>query len=547
VQRLTIGARCVALLVALFLICCGTPDTVPPRTSAEPGGSSFGEPAVLVLTASEPAMVYVSFSGTDPEIADENTISGESPLRIELPEGVTEVRFFSIDLSGNRELGIRVEVYLVDTTPPDVALTGDAPEPLGLLEIAAIAWQVNETCDYRVERGGDGQPESGELLEEGTLDADVAASIEVAAIDLPDEGTLSIWIHARDWTGRVGSLEIPLERATPIEVSWPHSPGDVVVLPDGDRAYVAHRFGQEVDVIDLDPESPTPLGILNVIDVGVRPWKLALTPDGSRVYVSNVVAPGAIAVIETDSDTATATLSGVGIPGPVAFAPDGDRGYFTDYEGRIVTLDTDPLSASYHGVIDSAFIHESLLSGVLAVSPDRSRVVLNWSGSSLHGCELIEADPVDGSLTGVIASPTRDIRGGAGDVVLASDGEFGYVTSSDPDRALFRLDLATGTIDSAITMDEITGETADTIDVILGGQHVADLQAGLALTSDDQYLFSVGPNGDTLKLYGADTLEELARTTIGGGAVDIAITPDGTRALITRSGLEPALVVVKLR
>lgn len=546
-QRLNLGARCVALLGALFLICCGSSDTVPPRTSAEPGGSSFGEPAVLVLTASEPAMVYVSFSGADPEIADENTISGESPLHIELPEGVTEVRFFSIDLSGNRELGIRVEVYLVDTTPPDVALTGDAPEPLGLLEIAEVEWQVNETCDYRIERGGDGQPESGELLEEGTLDADLVASIEVAAIDLPDKEALSIWIHARDWTGRVGSLEIPLERATPIEVSWPQSPGDVVVLPDGDRAYVARRFGQEVDVVDLDPESPFHLEVVDTIDVGLRPWKLRLTPDGSRVYASNVVAPGAIAVIETASDTATATLAGVGIPGPVAFTPEGDLGYLTDYAGRIVALDTDPLSGSYHGVIDSSFIHESILSGVIAVSHDRSRVVLNWAGSALHGCELIEADPDGGSLTGVIASPVTNIRGGAGDIVLASDGAYGYATSSDPDRALFRLELATGAIDSAVTLDEITGESADTIDVILGGQRIADLQAGLALTADDQHLFSVGPNGDAIKLFDADTLEELARSTIGGGAIDIAITPDGTRALITRSGLEPALVVVKLR
>jgi len=97
-------------------------------------------------------------------------------------------------------------------------------------------------------------------------------------------------------------------------------PQGVAVTPDGSRVYVANEGGLEgvgtVSVISTATNTVTGIPI----PVGSLPIGVAVTPDGSRVYVAN---QGAVEGVGTVSVISTATNTVTGIPIPVGSYPFG--------------------------------------------------------------------------------------------------------------------------------------------------------------------------------------------------------------------------------
>lgn len=76
-------------------------EAIPPITLASPGTA----PSVtsVTLTASEPATIYYTTNGTDPDNVSANP-SGQSPVENIVISDVTKpIKFFAIDSAGNRE------------------------------------------------------------------------------------------------------------------------------------------------------------------------------------------------------------------------------------------------------------------------------------------------------------------------------------------------------------------------------------------------------------------------------------------------------------
>ena len=91
-------------------------------------------------------------------------------------------------------------------------------------------------------------------------------------------------------------------------------PVDVMLTPDGSRAYVSH--GQSGDVRVLDTAS---LRLLATIPTGPRTWWTALTPDGRFLYAT-VGRAGEVAVIDTQSNAVVARIPCGALPWGVAIA-----------------------------------------------------------------------------------------------------------------------------------------------------------------------------------------------------------------------------------
>ena len=101
----------------------------------------------------------------------------------------------------------------------------------------------------------------------------------------------------------------------------------------GPLAYVAVRDSNAVVVIDTSTNT-----IVNSITVGGSPFDVALTPDGSRAYVSNFFNDSA-SVIDLATNTVVATVIGLGgRPSGVAVAPDGQRVYIANGSGSNIWI-----------------------------------------------------------------------------------------------------------------------------------------------------------------------------------------------------------------
>jgi len=149
----------------------------------------------------------------------------------------------------------------------------------------------------------------------------------------------------------------------------------VAVSPDGSKVYVTNTFSNSNTVSVIDTATNT---VSATIPIGAS-LGVAVTPDGSKVYVANVGA-GAVSVIDTATNSVIATIP-VNAFG-VAVSPDGSKVYVTNsfgFPAPVSVIDTatntiiartgDPLQGGSFGV---------------AVSPDGSKVyVANGFGNTV--------------------------------------------------------------------------------------------------------------------------------------------------------------------
>ena len=102
-------------------------------------------------------------------------------------------------------------------------------------------------------------------------------------------------------TGFLDVVSVPtnsLVAAIPVGIS----PIWSAVTPDGTRLYVSNTFSNSVSVIDTATNT-----VIATVPVGTAPQTLAVTPDGTSVYVLNA-ASSTVSVIEISTNTVTATI-----------------------------------------------------------------------------------------------------------------------------------------------------------------------------------------------------------------------------------------------
>ncbi len=107
------------------------------------------------------------------------------------------------------------------------------------------------------------------------------------------------------------------------------------VSPGGTRVYVTNPADDTLSVV-----STSPFALSKVVHVGDGPRGLAVAPDDTRVYVADYLA-NKISVVDTTSDEVVKSI-GVGIrPISVAFTPDGTKAFVVnDGANSVSVIDT---------------------------------------------------------------------------------------------------------------------------------------------------------------------------------------------------------------
>ena len=185
------------------------------------------------------------------------------------------------------------------------------------------------------------------------------------------------------------------------------APRGLAVSPDGSEIYVANLATNSVSVIDAATRS-----LVATVPVGAFPLNVAPSPDGDRLYVTNAVS-NSVSVIDTSTDAVVATVPVSGAPYGIAVAPDGDRAYAVAQGGnRVAVIDTETAT-----VVDSFPVGGAPL--FAAFTPDGTRLFV---ASQTNG--LWALDPGTGTVTGTVGPP------GGVDVSVTRDGETVYGSST---------------------------------------------------------------------------------------------------------------------
>ncbi|HEY6212185.1 MAG TPA: hypothetical protein VIW45_07860 [Vicinamibacterales bacterium] len=298
--------------------------------------------------------------------------------------------------------GDAAAVAVIDTatgTVSTIVPVGTAPSDVAISRDGARAYVTNAGSD------------SVSVIDTASdaVVATIAVGVSPSSIAVTPDGerlyvmTANAVVDAVDIAQGIVIAAIPLDASTgfPLDSG---SGGGLAVTPDGARVYVA---AGHVHVIDTATNTVTASfaaeteAFANVFNTATS---VAIAPDGSRVYVgvtrfntsdSGFSAGGSVAVVDTASNTVASAINIFSLPGPLALTPDGSRLYVaiqsfwanTGYgaaffPGRmvyVVDTITNRLAAWIDVGADGANWTEQNTPTDIAVTPDRGTLLVSVS------------------------------------------------------------------------------------------------------------------------------------------------------------------------
>ena len=182
----------------------------------------------------------------------------------------------------------------------------------------------------------------------------------------------------------------------PISVGNPNGSGAqaVVVSPDNAFAYVALQFRNAVAVIDTSSNTVTA-----TIPLSSQPSQLAVTPDGAFVWVAEPACDGcrpSVEVINTKTNQVEQKISGLVDPTAITFALDGSIAYIADSCGNFACIDLITTS-DYAPYVPKPKVFLTTLpffaESSITITPDGSllciSVLVNVSTTSTYGVTFV--------------------------------------------------------------------------------------------------------------------------------------------------------------
>ncbi|MFH1717830.1 MAG: c-type cytochrome [Planctomycetota bacterium] len=199
------------------------------------------------------------------------------------------------------------------------------------------------------------------------------------------------------------------------------SPLDVVADNDGKTLYIAEATAGQVAVLDVETRS-----VARVIGVPAPPSGLALSDDGSRLYVTGAAPDGRVFVVNTKTGKITKRIPTGHTPTAPVLSPDGKTLYVCNQFNDNVS------------VIDLASGRES---AKIAVTREPVAAAITADGRILFVANHLPAGPTDGDYAAaevsVIDTSSNEVvasvklpNGSASlhDIAIAPDGKYAYVT-----------------------------------------------------------------------------------------------------------------------
>jgi YVTN family beta-propeller protein len=266
----------------------------------------------------------------------------------------------------------------------------------------------------------------------------------------------------------------------PIPIPVGRRPLGVAITPNGRRVYVTDSASRSVHVIDTNTDTvierddpPIP------IPVGQNPGAVAIAPNGRHVYVGNHGAntPGArdtVSVIAAVTNSVVATIPVGDAPGGIAFTPDGRFAYVANHFSHDISI----IDTRTYEVLcreDPPIPIPVVGPASIAITPDGTRAIVA-NGSCVH---------VIATQSNTVVEQVCIAGGGSNEgLAITPDGTRLYVATAFDERA------------GTVSVLDIAGNTL-----------IPRFDPGLPIP-----------------------------IPVGSGPVEIAITPDGTRAYVTNLG-----------
>jgi YVTN family beta-propeller protein len=245
--------------------------------------------------------------------------------------------------------------------------------------------------------------------------------------------------------------------------------------------------------------------VVATVPVGATPYGIAVSPDGSKVYVSNSTG-GSVSIIETATRQVSLITSNVGpTPTGIVFNSSGSIAYVANFKpvtdfsaGTITSIN---VATGATTLLTTSIDCREILN--LAITSDDSNLYLTCQGDGRIVQYQLGSPAIQTTLFAQnLSAPT--------DIAISADDSKIIATLSGLDDAYIREGVSQG--DIGVT----TGPFSVAISSVSGLAYVAGQTSGNISVVDLETRSLVG--------------DEI---TVGGFLTDIAITPDGRTAIVS--------------
>ena len=294
-------------------------------------------------------------------------------------------------------------------------------------------------------------------------------------------------------------------------------------------------------IMDIIASAQVQWSLDTVISTGAYSSGIAITPDNSKIIVTNNITPGTIKVIST-SNYAISSISypADGYPNGVAVTPDGLTAVVnTTHQTIYIDLSTNSVSGNFAAPCVGTTLYGIAVNSNNAIYPDLS------SGCTQQGLRSINATPPSSSSSFIPITTSGELFGiaitGSSAIVTAWNAAPVHVNLTT--SAVQNITGMTGSYGLAIlhsgnevlifdgdSLDRVS-LTSNTVTKTISYLSFNTSFQNIAITADDKYAFVIGAFEKLIISLANDSVIQ----TFSSGGTNVATNSDGSRFFVTDS------------
>lgn len=394
---------------------------------------------------------------------------------------------------------------------------------------------AQKTVVYTVKNtSGQDQPRMKFFTSNSGVTIDTSNSTCKEGQTLTNGGTCELYLTIETSHARTFKLKPKACGFNGFVCSFPTAPNrtNVTIIDRVAKAYVANFLDKSVSVININTDQITTT-ITDPSDTSFEDlFAVAVSPDGSKVYVTSNATSGKVFVIDTAANKVVDSISVGSAPEGVAVSPNAKKVYVTnklDNTVSVIDATTNTVTTTISGVCKF---------GMSGTDKDQPvGIVVNPAGTTAYvACEGLTSNDDEGGISTIdlannTATPWFVKPTGRAKFVgidISPDGKIVYVSEITPGA------------NRLVAYDAITPQT-----FLWGTADAAGTDPiGVAVSPDGKEIYVANSGNGTVFVVDAKAPHTVSTvSSVGTAPYGISVTPDGAKVYAADSGASNAIAI----